>query len=183
MNLLERTPPDPLGRPDLVDAVDLDPRVHADVDPGVRADPLFQDPFGRPEQDPLARPLTCADATGVFVQASRPRGQGAVPSDPRRPLAAPSPDVPHPRRRAAARRSTHRGQLRCGANPAQGPTSAPSTPGRPARLDGTAVLSRAPQEEYIVLPLILPKVGYRQWVLSFAGPLAGPVVWVTLTAS
>ena len=30
---------------------------------------------------------------------------------------------------------------------------------------------------------VLPKVGYRQWVLSFAGPLAGPVVWVTLTAS
>ena len=60
MNLLEHTPPDPLGRPDLVDAADLDPRVHADVDPGVRADPLFQDPFGRPEQDPLARPLTTA---------------------------------------------------------------------------------------------------------------------------
>jgi hypothetical protein len=58
MNLLAHTPPDPLGRPDLVDAADLDPRVHADVDPGVRADPLFQDPFGRPEQDPLARPLT-----------------------------------------------------------------------------------------------------------------------------
>jgi hypothetical protein len=63
MNLLAHTPPDPLGRPDLVGAADLDPRVHADVDPGVRADPLFQDPFGRPEQDPFARPLTAASAT------------------------------------------------------------------------------------------------------------------------
>ena len=69
MNLLAHTPPDPLGRPDLVDAADLDPRVHADVDPGVRADPLFQDPFGRPEQDPLARPLT-----------DGPRGHVAAPA-------------------------------------------------------------------------------------------------------
>jgi len=37
---------------------------NADVDPGVGADPLFQDPFGRPEQDPLARPLTPARPGG-----------------------------------------------------------------------------------------------------------------------
>lgn len=58
MNPLSHSPPDPFGRPDIIDAADLDPRVHADADPGVRADPLFQDPFARPEQDPFARPLT-----------------------------------------------------------------------------------------------------------------------------
>lgn len=79
MNRLEHTPPDPLGRPDLVDAADLDPRVHADVDPGVRADPLFQDPFGRPEQDPLARPLTLE----LWVKSYR--------NPPRRPRATPAP--------------------------------------------------------------------------------------------